>query len=83
MKDGWLGLRQVFIVCFPSAATCYDNATENCGGNEVTGVSTAQDCCLGNGYWFWDPRLGGCLQCIGEYLAIREHGSILYLGMAK
>jgi len=57
-------------LCFPSGTaqfqTCYDNAAANCGGNVVIGVSTAQDCCLGDGYWFEDPRFGGCLQCIGE-----------------
>ena len=56
-------------LCFPSGTaqvfqTCYDNATANCTGNVVTGVSTAQDCCLGDGFWF---RVSGrCLQCIGK-----------------
>ena len=59
-----------FTLCFPSGTAqferCWDNATTNCGGNEVTGVSTAEDCCLGDGFWFQDPNLGGCVQCIGE-----------------
>ena len=32
----------------------------------VTGVSTGQDCCLGDGYWF-EVSQGQCFQCIGEY----------------
>jgi len=65
MKDGWLGLRQVFILCFPSGATCYDNAAENCGGNVIPGVST-RDCCLGDGFWV-NQTNGECVQCIGKY----------------
>jgi len=57
-------------LCFPSDTeqfqTCHDNTAPNCRGNEVTGVSTARECCLGDGYWFQDPNLGGCRQCIGK-----------------
>ena len=56
------------VLCYLSGTaqfqTCYDNAAASCGGNVVTGVSTAQDCCLGDGFWF---RISGqCVQCIGE-----------------
>jgi len=36
----------------------------------VTGVSSAEECCLGNGFWLRDPNLGGCVQCIGELLRL-------------
>jgi len=57
-------------MCFPTGTAqfraCYDNAADNCTGNMTTGVSSARECCLGDGYWFEDPSLGGCRQCIGE-----------------
>jgi len=36
----------------------------------ISGVSTHQDCCLGNGYWFQDRANGDCEQCHGEQSAI-------------
>ena len=53
-------------LCFPTGSAqfqCHD-ATE-CGGNEVTGVSTARDCCLGSGLSFRNGS-GPCRQCIGK-----------------
>jgi len=57
-------------LCFPSdteqIVACYDNPAANCNGGNVAGVNTARECCLGDGYWFQDPNLGGCRQCIGK-----------------
>ena len=56
-------------LCFPTGVaqlSCY-NAT-GCGGNEVTGVSTARECCLGSGLSFRDG--GTCRQCIGKQLIV-------------
>ena len=48
--------------------SCHD--ATGCGGNEVPGVSTARDCCLGNGLSFQDgSRI--CRQCIGKQLHVR------------
>ena len=57
-------------LCFPTGSaqfqSCHD--ATGCGGNNVTGVSTARDCCLGSGLSF---RNGGiCRQCIGKLLII-------------
>ena len=43
--------------------SCYDST--GCGGNVVTGVITAEECCLGNGLSFLSGR---CRQCIGKQL---------------
>jgi len=47
-------------LCFPSGTEkfpeCY-GAAADCGGNVISGMSSAQDCCKGDGYWFWDPNL--------------------------
>ena len=56
-----------FTSCFPSGTaqqfqSCHD--ATNCGGNVVTGVTTARDCCLGDGLSF--QISGGCFQCIGK-----------------
>ena len=40
--------------------SCYDST--GCGGNQVTGVSTARNCCLGSGLSFQNG--GSCRQCI-------------------
>ena len=48
--------------------SCHD--ATGCGGNEVPGVSTARDCCLGNGLPFQDGS-GICRQCIGKQLHVR------------
>jgi len=31
---------------------CYENAATDCNGTAVPNVTTARDCCLGDGYWF-------------------------------
>ena len=58
-------------LCFPTGSvriqSCHD-ATD-CGGNVVTGVSTARDCCLGSGLSFRNNG-GTCRQCIGKLLII-------------
>ena len=46
--------------------SCHD--TIGCGGNEVSGVSTARDCCLGSGFSFRNDGSPTCQQCIGEQL---------------
>ena len=46
--------------------SCHD--ATGCGGNEVTGVSNASDCCLGRGLSFRDGET--CRQCIGKQLIV-------------
>ena len=57
-------------LCFPTGTaqfqSCHD--ATGCGGNEVSGVSNASDCCLGSGLSFRDG--GTCRQCIGKLLII-------------
>ena len=48
--------------------SCYDRT--GCGGNVVTGVSIARNCCLGSGLSFRDGS-GICRQCIGKQLRVR------------
>ena len=57
---------QLLPLCLHTAAaqfqSCHDST--GCGGNEVSGVSTARDCCLGSGLSF---QIGGtCQECIGK-----------------
>ena len=47
--------------------SCHD--ATGCGGNVVTGVSTARECCLGSGLSFQNAD-GTCRQCIGKQLII-------------
>ena len=42
--------------------SCHDST--GCGENELTGVNTAEECCLGSGLSFRDS--GTCRQCIGK-----------------
>ena len=54
-------------LCFPTGTAQFQschNAT-GCGGNEVTGVSTARECCLWSGLSFQNTD-GTCRQCIGK-----------------
>ena len=55
---------------FPTGATQFQSCHDatGCGGNEVTGVSNASDCCLGSGLSF--NVSGTCRQCIGKLLII-------------
>ena len=57
-------------LCFPTGTaqfqSCHD--ATGCGGNTVTGVSIARNCCLGSGLSFRDG--GTCRQCIGEQLVV-------------
>ena len=48
---------------------CYDNAPTDCNGTAVPNVTTARDCCLGNGFWF-DDEEGDCHQCIGKQMLV-------------
>ena len=65
-----IGLTTTGNLCFPTGCaqfqSCHD--ATGCGGNEVTGVSTARDCCLGGGLSFRDG--GTCRQCIGKQLIV-------------
>ena len=47
--------------------SCHD--ATGCGGNVVTGVSNARECCLGRGLSFQNAD-GTCRQCIGKQLII-------------
>ena len=49
---------------------CYDIAATDCNGTAVVNVTTARDCCLGDGYWFSDAA-GQCHQCIGKQMLVR------------
>ena len=42
--------------------SCHD--ATGCGGNMVSDVSKARECCLGSGFSFMDN--GTCRQCIGK-----------------
>ena len=57
-------------LCLPTGIaqflSCHD--ATGCGGNEVTGVSNASDCCLGSGLSF--NFSGTCRQCIGKQLIV-------------
>ena len=57
-------------LCCPTGTaqfqSCHD--ATGCGGNEVTGMSNASDCCLGRGLSFRDG--GTCRQCIGKQLIV-------------
>ena len=44
--------------------SCYD--ATGCGGNQVTFVNTARNCCLGSGLSFRNGS-GICRQCIGKH----------------
>ena len=46
---------------------CYNNAATYCNGTAVLNVTTARDCCLGDGFWFNDEN-GQCHQCIGKQM---------------
>ena len=66
----WFNICPIANLCLPTGSgpiqSCHD--ATGCGGNEVTGVSTARECCLGSGLSF---RNGGtCRQCIGKQLII-------------
>ena len=60
------------LLCFDTGIaqfqSCHDST--GCGGNELTGVSTPRDCCLGSGLSFQDS--GTCRQCIGKPLTARK-----------
>ena len=49
--------------------SCHDST--GCGGNLITGVSTARDCCLGSGLSF-QIAAGICQRCIGKELQCSE-----------
>ena len=57
-------------LCCPTGTaqfqSCHD--ATGCGGNTVTGVSNASECCLGSGLSFRDG--GTCRQCFGEQLIV-------------
>jgi len=57
-------------LCFPTGSAQFQSCHDalNCGGNMVTGVSNASDCCLGCGLSFRDG--GTCRQCIGKQLIV-------------
>ena len=60
-------LSVILTLCLPTGTAQFQschNAT-GCGGSEVTGVSTARDCCLGSGLSFRNGP-GICRQCIGK-----------------
>ena len=78
--DSWVNINLVLLysvrlaeITFLSKGTgqlqsCYD--ATGCGGNQVTFVSTARNCCLGRGLSFRDGS-GICRQCIGKQLCVR------------
>ena len=41
---------------------CYGEGTD-CAGVALLDTATAEECCLGDGFWFDDGE--GCIQCIG------------------
>ena len=45
---------------------CFDGSVSECNGGVISGVSTAEDCCLGDGYWFKPDGSEVCKQCIGK-----------------
>ena len=59
-------------LCFPTVSaqiqSCHD--ATGCGGNEISGVSNATDCCLGSGLSFRNSS-GACQQCTGKQLQVR------------
>ena len=56
---------------------CYDNAPTDCNGTAVPNVTTARDCCLGNGFWF-DDEEGDCHQCIGKQMLVSTNHVEIY-----
>ena len=58
--------RNMLTLCLPTGTAQFQSchSATGCGGNEVTGVSNASDCCLGSGLSFRDG--GTCRQCIGK-----------------
>ena len=67
----WYNICPIANLCSPTGTaqfqSCHD--ATGCGGNVVTGVSTARECCLGSGLSFQNAD-GTCRQCIGKQLII-------------
>ena len=57
-------------LCYSTGSAQFESCHDatGCGGNGVTGVSTARSCCLGSGLSFHDG--GTCRQCIGKQLVV-------------